>query len=132
MVNAGKVIGGTFEDVSDAVIKPVSDEVGKAIESGVQSVVSGPKQLTPQQLQQKQTDKTNQLAEARRKIAWWRNLDEAQRKVRELEKQRKMQRIHAEKKKKQVKQFEISQKKKEDINLQRAKTKTEIKAGVGG
>lgn len=132
MVNFVKPIGGTFEDVGDAVVKPVADEVGKAIEQGVQAVVTGPKQLTPQQLQQKQVDKTNNLQEARRKIAWWRNLDEAQRKVREAEKQKQMQSLQVTQQQQQVKQFEITQKKKEDINLQRTKTKTEIKAGVGG
>jgi hypothetical protein len=131
MVNKN-IIGGTFEDVSDAVVKPVSDEVGKAIESGVQAVVVGPKQLTPQQLQQKQTDTTNQLTEARRKITWWKSLDEAQKKVREEQKQKQMQTQQVDQQQKQVKQFEITQKKKEDINLQRAKTKTEIRGGVGG
>ena len=132
MVNIVKPIGGTFEDVNDALVKPTADEVGKAIESGVQAVVTGPKQLTPQQLQQKQTDKTNQLQEARRKIAWWRNLDEAQKKVREAEKQKQMQKVQVNQQQQQVKQFENVQKQKEDLNLQRAKAKTEIKGGVGG
>ena len=133
MVNIVKPIGGTFEDVNDALVKPAADVVGKAIEAGVQAVVAGAKQLTPQQLQQKQTDKTNQLQEERRKIAWWRNLDEAQKKVREAEKQKQMQKVQVtQQQQQQVKQFENVQKQKEDLNLQRAKTKTEIRLGVGG
>lgn len=145
MVNIVKPIGGTFEDISDAVVKPISDEVGKAIEQGVQAVVGGPKQLTPQPadatrlsdegkaMAGKQAMEQANLIEARRKIAWWRALDEAQKKVREAEKQKQMQRKQVvQQQQQQVKQFESTQKKKEDLNLQRAKAKTEIKAGVGG
>ena len=45
-----KPIGGTFEDVGEAMA-PIKDSVGEAIEQGVQSIVAP--QLTPPPQQQK-------------------------------------------------------------------------------
>lgn len=77
------------------VAKDVKDDVGEMIEQGVQSVVG--KQLTPQQIQQKQLQDQKELAEARRKIAWFKKLDEEQKGVREANKQKEIQRLQNQK-----------------------------------
>lgn len=127
------VIGGTFEDLNEAVVKPVTDEVGKALEQGVQTVISGPKQTqNPQNPQAKQAETQAKLAESRRKIKWWQDLEEAQRRVRDQEKQKIVQKQSLDSARdKQIKQFEIV-KQKENLALNRAQRKTEIKGGVGG
>lgn len=134
MSNSKNIIGGTFEDVNEAVVKPVTDEVGKAIESGVQSVVQGPVQKSaPQQpFEGKQLEDQKKLVEARRKIDWWKTLGEAQRKAREEERQKQMQRVQEEKKKQEVKQFTIQQKKRQLPAEIAARGKAEIKRGIGG
>ncbi len=128
-MHAKNVIGGTFEDLNEAVVRPVSDEVGKALEQGVQNVFQGQKQPVsgsqPEETQAK-------LLEARRKIKWWKDLSDAQRRVREGKNQAQAQQQQAVQDKKQVKQFEVSKKQQKNIALVRSQRKTEIKGGVGG
>ncbi len=144
MSDSGSPIGGTFETINEAVVQPVKDEVGQAIEAGIQSVVGGSKPQTQQSSQikpgeQPKTQITEQkgLAEARRKIKWWQDLAEAQRKVREQEKQklpqRQQQAQQGSQQQAQIEQFEEAKKQKE-INPQIAAAtgKTEMKKGVGG
>lgn len=128
------IIGGTFEDVGEAVVKPVIDEVGKALETGVRSVVQGPPSLDPKQQAKKEEERQKKIAAWRWKIAQQSRLAEVQRKVREEAKQKEVQRVQeyqAVKEKKQTEDLE-SFKKKQDINLAKAQRKTEIKGGVGG
>lgn len=139
-----RIIGGTFEDVGETVVKPVTDEVGKAIEQGVQTVVYGPKQATSQQNQPKQPfDSAQGKLEEQKKLQAWRfrleqlkKLEEAQKKVREEEKQKMLQRQQsfdsAQDKKKQIRQFEIVKKSQALHPAIAAKGKAEIKRGVGG
>lgn len=113
MTDSGSGIGKFTDEMEQAttqVAKDVKDSVGQAIEQGVQSVVG--KQLTPQQLQQKQIEDQKKLAEARRKIAWFKDLSLAQKKVREQEKQKLQQRQQIEEEGKQKKKKEEEEKKK--------------------
>ena len=148
MSGANKIIGGTFEDIKEEVnkdvVEPVKDEVGQAIEAGVQAVM-GAKPPTPQQKpaapaqrgeQQKKLEEQNKLTDARRKISWWQDLSARQKQVREEGKQKNLQKQQEEdqkkKEKKQVKQFEIVQKEQQLHPEIAAKGKAEIKRGVGG
>lgn len=133
-------VKGAVQNIGEAVVKPVAEEFGKAVEQGIQTVVQGPQNITPQQKpldvdQGRQLKEQKELAEARRKIAWWKSLGEAQREVREQEKQKKLQAQQsfgeAQDKQNQIKQFEVV-KKKQDIALAAAQRKVEIKRGVGG
>jgi len=91
-------IKGAIAEVS----RDIKDSVGEMIEQSVQSITAP--QLTPQQIQQKQMQDQKDLAEARRKIQWFKNLTAAQKKVRDQEKQKQMQKREpeAEAQKKQV------------------------------
>ncbi len=132
-------IKGVVADIHEVVVKPVADEVGKAIEQGVQSVVKGPgqnatqnstPQSNPQQIKQEEQTK---LIETRRKLDFWRNLSDAQNKVRAQERQKEEKRLKVDEKKKEIKQFEVEKKKQSLIAAVReAQTKTEAKKGVGG
>lgn len=91
------------------VVKDVKDEVGQMIEQGAQSIAG--KQFTPQQIQQKQLEDQQKLAEARRKIKWWKDIAAAQKKVREEEKQKQLQRQQLEEQEKQKKKMEEARRK---------------------
>lgn len=131
-------IKGIAVDIHEAVVKPVSDEVGKAIEQGVQSVVKGPGQnppsnQTPVNPAQKKQEEQTQLAETRRKLDFWRNLSEAQNQVRAEQRKKEEERLKVEEKKKEIKQFEVEKKKRSlSAAVREAQTKTEAKKGVGG
>lgn len=104
-----KQFTGEMGQVAAEVAKDVKDEVGQMIEQGVQSVVG--KQLTPQQVQQKQQDEQKQLAEARRKIKWYQDLTAAQKRVHEQEKQKQQQNQQAEQQQAENKKVEEAQRK---------------------
>ncbi len=89
MANSANVIGQFTDEVEQAtgeVVEDVKDSVGQAIEQGLQSVTG--KQLTPQQIQQKQQEDQTQLIQARKKIKWIQDVALAQRKVQQEEKQK--------------------------------------------
>lgn len=125
-------IKGLVSDVGEAAVKPVVDEVGKALEQAAQSVVRG-SGTGQNQNPPKPAEDQAKLVEARRKIAFWKNLADAQARVRAQEKAREEERLKAEEKKKEIKQFEVA-KKQESLNtaVRAAQTRTEIKKGVGG
>lgn len=135
-----KPIGGTFEDIGEA-LEPVRDAVGEAIEQGIKSVVQPAPKLTPKQQAQKQQQKAEEqkgMADARYQIDWWKKLAAEQNKVRNIKKQEdfgKQQQEQEEEQKRQdakIKQF-IIQKKTAEVNPALArKGKAEIKGGVGG
>lgn len=127
------IIGGTFEDIGEAVVKPVIAEVGHMIETGLQTKTPSPqkpKSQTPSDPKSSQVDQTKML-EARRKIKYWKDLSDAQRKIREEAKQRQFQKTQVVEQESQVKDLEVI-KKKEDFALKMAQRKTEIRGGVGG
>lgn len=129
-------VKGIATDINEAVVKPVADEVGKAIEQGTQSVVYGSQATSvnppksPEQIKQEEQKK---LAEARRKIAWYKNLSEAQAKIRQEQKEKEAEKLKVEKEKKEIKQFEVVKKQQSQAAIvKEAQTKTEVKKGVGG
>lgn len=134
-----KQFAGEIGKATSEVVKDVKDEFGKAIEAGVQSAVGT--QLTPQQMQQKQAEDAQKLAEARRKIEYWKKIDLEQKQVRQKKQQIQMQKQQIEEQEKQKKKMEEMQRKQsipqvgkrqrfrltEDI----ARTKQEIGKGHG-
>lgn len=136
MVNVKPMIGSAIKTVGEAIVKPVADEVGKALEQGVQSVVSGPQSQQPQftqgQIEQKRADEQSKYTEAQRKIQFWKKLDEEQRGVRETQRQTVQAKQQETAKKQEVKQFEIVEKKKETVVQQaQARAAAEKRAGKG-
>lgn len=124
-------------DISEAVVKPVTSEVGQAIEQGVGSVVGSSKPPDPgeeQKKQQKRLEEEKKKAWALRVIEWNKQLQAAQDKVRKEEEEKRRQGLGEDEEKKKVKQFEIIKKQqKQGFSAVRvAQTKTEIKRGVGG
>lgn len=133
-------VKGAMQNIGEAVVKPVIDEVGKAIETGTQSVLNRPPSgqqpttpsLDPALQQQAQATEQVGLSDARRKIKYWQDLASAQAKVREDQRQKEQERLQEDPQRSKIKQFEIQEKKKQNIALQQAKTKTEVRKGVGG
>ena len=136
-----KQIGGTFEDIGEAIVKPVANEGMKAAEQGVKSVVA-PQQQTnqnsqqpaaPDQSQVKQQEQDG-LLEARRQIQHWQILDQGQKKVREVQKQQKTEKKQEEQKREEIQQYTIVKKKEEDKNraVQQHQKRTETRGGLGG
>lgn len=129
-------IGQAVQDLGEAVVKPVAEEVGKAIEEGVQSIVSGPPQPLSQDQdiqQQKQLEEQKKLAWAKRVIEWNRKLQEGQDKVRREKQQELLRKQQEEQEKKRVKQFKVIEQKKKQLPGELFyKGKVEFKRGVGG
>lgn len=92
MANIKQMIGGTFEDIGEAVVQPMKDGVGQALEQGAQTTTNT-SPITPQQKQKTQTEVQGRLVEARRKIDWWKKLAQEQQKVRDQQKQEELQRL---------------------------------------
>lgn len=99
-----------MEQAATDVAKDVKDEVGQMIEQGVQSV-AGPK-FTPQQIQQEKLEEQKKLAQARKTIKWYQDIETAQNKVREEEKQKQLQRQQQEEQENKKKKQEEEGKKK--------------------
>src|SRR3990167_2994257 len=66
-MTGNRPIGGTFEDVGEtinqSVVTPVVDEIGKAIETGIQSVVGTPAQTAQQKQQKADEDQQEEQSE---------------------------------------------------------------------
>jgi len=125
------------KDVGEAAIKPVVDEVGKAIEEGVQSVASGPKQKAadPAVQQKKAEDEAKRRVWAEHVITWNQNIQASQDKVRQEEQQKLIRKKQEEQKVQEVKQYKAIEAQKKDqqmTNIQKEQTKSERKGGVGG
>ncbi len=127
-------IQGAVEEMAQAtgeVAKDVKDSVGEMIETNVQTAVGTPP--TPQQIQQKQAEDQQKITETRRKISWFKKIDQEQRRVIQENKQKEMQRLQSLQQEKQVKQIKLEQKKAQPINPALAMMgKPEKKGGVGG
>lgn len=78
-----------IEEAVEGVKENIKDAVGEMIEQNVKTTF-GP-QLTPQQTAQKQQDEQNKLVQARKTIRWYQDIELAQKKVREEEKQKRLQ-----------------------------------------
>lgn len=133
MPNVGGALKQAAVDVGEAVVKPVSDEVGKAIEQGAQSTFTGP-QIDPALQQQKQVEDQKKKAWAIKVIEWNKNLQAAQAKVRQEAQQKTLQQKQEEDSQKQkVQQYKVieQQKKQQVMAVQQAQTRTEVKRGGG-
>lgn len=128
----------TAADINEAVIKPAGEELGKAIEEGVNtSLFAPPKPLDPLVQQKKQEEEQKKKTWALRVIDWYKKIQEEQKKVREAKKQTEMVKTkeeEEEKKKKKVEQYKAVEKQKvsQDLGVLQAQRKTEIRGGVGG
>lgn len=136
MPNIGGALKQAAVDVNEAAVKPVVDEVGKAIEEGVQSTVTGPKPLDPAMQQQKRVDEQKRKDWAVHVINWNKQIQQEQQKVRGSKQQEQMQKSQEESEKQKVKQFKLVEKQqKQQVQMntaQLAARKAEIKRGVGG
>lgn len=132
------------QSVGEAVVKPVSDEVGKAIEEGVQAITgSNPKpqnsqpdpNLNPQLQAQKQQLEMVKRQNVMRFINQF-NTDKRiyeEQKIKEQQKKQQEQQEEQDKKMK-VRQLEVvkEQKQQATVAQQQAKSRSERKGGVGG
>lgn len=130
--------GGVKQAISEvgaALIKPVTDEVGKAIEQGAQSIVGSP-QLDPGLQQQKKLAESKRRQEVLRRLDWFKKLAADQQKVGQAKKQQGQILAQEEQRKKQILQFESTNKLGKQqaaaIAIKNAQTRTETKKGVGG
>lgn len=135
MPNIGGALKQAAVDVGEAVVKPVTDEVGKAVEQGAQSTFASP-QVDPAILQQKQVEGQKRKAWAIKVIEWNKNLQAAQQKVRQETQQKELQKKQEEQQQKEkVQQYRVieQQKKQQQFSVaQLAERKAEIKRGPGG
>lgn len=134
--SGGGQFAGEIKTAVAEVAKDVKDAVGEMIEAGVQSVAGSP--LTPQQIQQKQQEDVKQLAEARRKLAFYQKTDAEQKKIIAENKQKEAQRIQAQQQEMQAKKAQKAQmqqatpkKPGAQISEEVARTRQEIGKGHG-
>lgn len=135
MADSGNGISQATEEVVQAageVAKDVKDSVGQVLEQGVQSV-AGPN-LTPQQVQQKQQQEQQQLAETRRKIDWYKKIDEEGKRVRQENLLKEKKRLESQEQEKEVKRVQLEGKiKQPPVNPALAFAgKSEKKGPIGG
>lgn len=129
------VVADTIKDVHEAVVKPVVDEVGKAIEEGAQSIVGSNKPLDPVAQQKKQEEEQKRKQWAEKTIDWYKKIDQDQAKVRAENLQKQQAKQAEENQQKQVKQYSVLEQQKKSANItavQAAARKTEQRRGVGG
>lgn len=127
----------TAVDLGEAVVKPVVDEVGKALEVGTQSIVQGPQAsaLDPVVQQKKEDEKQKKIVWAQKVIAWNQKIAEDQKRVRQEKQQSEQQKFQEEQEVKKIAQYKIIEKQQKQaavIQVQEAQRKTETKKGVGG
>jgi len=114
--------------VGEAVVKPVADEVGQVIEVGAQSVFG--KIPSQQNQQQKQRQDQLKIAEAQRRINWWKQIAAQQKSSQQGQVQEKM--AKSQQQTQEIKQFEIVQKKQvKDAAMDVQRSRGEIRAGKG-
>lgn len=128
--NAPGQITEAVKTVSDAVVEPVKDEIGEMIEAGVQAITGASDDPQKQALkQQKQQEK---LAEAQRKIQYWKQIEAQQAAVRQQKQQEQMQKSQEIQQQEQVKQFEVQKKEvQKNQAIVNAQTSRETKGGQG-
>lgn len=133
-------IGSVISEAVQAVVEPVKDEVGAAIEAGVQSVLgTGPAAQDPATdavADAKKADEEKQKAEAKWVIEKNRQLDAQLRAVRQKNAEDAQKAQESIQQEEQVKQYKVVDKtQKRDAmarQVQEAKTRSETRKGVGG
>lgn len=118
--------------VQEAVIKPVADEVGKDIEQGLGTVVYGPPQQDPGQLQQKQQAEKKRIIDVRWRLDRINRMQEEGKRVEQQSKQTALVREEVGEKERKVEQFEIKKKQLPQEVLARSQTERKSGRGVGG
>lgn len=133
----GQGIGQAIGAVAEAVVKPVADELGKAIEEGAQTIVSGPpaqSSPTDQSSGDKQKNDQEKIAKINQYVSWQTKLEEEIEKVRKEKEQKILSQKQEDQQKMEVKQSEDLQKKQSEsvsIALKREQTKSERRGGSG-
>ena len=134
-------ISNTAKMVGEAIVKPVSDEVGKMVEAGVQSVSAKQPADDAQKKQNQNLPNKQQLAQddAKKKqnvMQFLQNYKQQESALTQQRKQEENQKQQEEVQKKQeIKQFEFSKKQErqtmQQAELMRAKSRSERKGGAG-
>lgn len=133
-------VKGAIADIAETVVKPIVDEVGKAIEEGVTSVIKGPGQSMSSQgagFSSSLSDVTDaeKLAKARSDIAWYQKIEEAQQKVRAEDDQREQDRLQSqqqeEQQSKQEDLMKVQSSKQQMVQEAKQRAMVELKAGKG-
>lgn len=129
---SGNQFGGEVIEDFKEVAKDVKDEVGQAIEQGVQSVVG--KTPTPQQIQQQYLQRQKDQKELQRVRTWFKNLEQQTAQVREQNLQKEQQRLQNQQHEKQVSEIKKGEKKEQSVVNPALEFigKPEKKGGVGG
>ncbi len=86
-----KNFAGEMKVAAGEAVRDFKDQVGQALEQGVQSVAG--KQLTPQQIQQKREEEQKRLIWARKVIDYHKQTEAAMKKMREIGQQKEQQRL---------------------------------------
>ena len=127
----------------ETVMKPVTDEIGQALEQGISDTFNTPKpQATPQEQQKQQMEKAAKDQKVQQEIQnlnWYidqnRKLEEEIKQIREAKEQSWKKKQEEERQKAQVKPLEELEKENEQQKFDAvaaAKTKAETRRGVGG
>lgn len=127
--------------VGEAIVKPVSDEVGKAIEEGVQAITGNYKQpqaqdpnLNPAVQAQKQQLDNKKRQNIMRFISQYNTDKQILQQQKVKEQQKKQQEVQEDQEKKmKVRQIEVvKNQQKQTLAQQQARSRSERKGGVGG
>ena len=137
-------VGQFAADTGEAIVEPVKDAFGEAIEQGVQAIIPGPQQAPqdPQAAQKFQQEQAQKQEENQAKRQWaeaiiarYRKTDDEQAAVRMKQKQEDNMKQQEEQQEKQEKGFELQKQEQKSADLtaiQQAARRTEIKGGLGG
>ncbi|OGE25765.1 hypothetical protein A3H85_01855 [Candidatus Daviesbacteria bacterium RIFCSPLOWO2_02_FULL_40_8] len=134
---ADGVKGATIQlatDIGETIIKPVTDEIGKALETGVSTVIHGPQQplVDPKIQAQKKVDEEKRRQWALRVIDWNKKLTDDAQKIRMQNQQKKIEESQVKQQEEQVKQYKVEEKKKQTPSALAVRNTTESRKGVGG
>ncbi len=121
--------------INEAVVKPIGDEVGKALESATASLTGNfsATTLDPKVQSERKADAERKKIQATAVInSWNQRLQTDLQKVRSINLQKEQARLETKVQEEKVKQFKVSEKKKQVNAALNAKNTTESKKGVGG
>ncbi len=121
--------------VQEAIIPPVKDELGKALEAGVSAVMGKPQdpQKAAQEAQKKQQEEQKRIIWARATIERYRKLDDEMQRLRMQKQQDDHQKKQTEAQEKQDAQVKLQHRNQQSNQIVRdAQTRTEVKKGLGG
>ena len=128
------VISQLATDISETVIKPATDEMGQALETGISTVIHGPQQplVDPKIQAQKKVDEEKRRQWALRVIDWNKKLTDDAQKIRMQNRQKKIEDSQVKQQEEQVKQYKVEEKKKQTPADLAVRNTTERRKGVGG